>query len=101
MGVGNGTNYYLKFTDPLSGFGRGLHEKIPITVSHRPWVAFLREFRILVGGQNPSSLIHQPQPPLTWLWARVSHIPVLGLIWRTMLSAFESLDSGAGAELCQ
>lgn len=46
---------YLKFTVPLSEVGRGLHEKILITVSHRPHVALLREFRILVGEQNPST----------------------------------------------
>lgn len=46
-------------------------------MSHRPWVGLLREFRIPVGGQDPSTLMHQSQSQLRWLWAKVSHIPVL------------------------
>ena len=82
----------LKLTDLLGG-GRGVHGRILTTVSGSLPMDWTTEFRIPAGGPGPSTFVH--------LFCSICGVSgprlpsVLGLPWRAILWAFESLESHA------
>lgn len=56
---------YWKLTDSLSGCGRGLHDRTLTTVSHRPQIGLLREFR-----KVPRLYSSVKNPIQVYLWAK-------------------------------